>query len=423
MVQTSKVAGIVQIDGTPAERTVRAFGYNATPHDIDGEPVTLSKSLGNATSDPADGSYTIDLLAGYGQEVFVVAFDDYGMAFAGNFVLEVGDRIHPTTPNGYVWETTGSGDLPAEEPTWVVDTEASQLYGTASMIARTFYRPMVHGPVAPEVTDAVIASISGGDLVYEVDINGTMHRVHEFTANGVAEVVGAPVVELLVVGGGGSGGGNNTGGGGGAGGFLRFSGIELPEGANSILIGQGGAGGVTGGEGNNGEDSLAFGYTAIGGGGGGRGGRDVTTPGLDGGSGGGGGSSFGGADSLGGSGSQGNSGGTGIDTFASSDLAAGGGGGAGTSGGSYPDSYGGDGIGDLITGTNRFFAGGGGGAHAANGNVEGGLGGGGRGSDTGNGRRPHSGTPNTGGGGGGMEYRGLASGGGGSGIVIVAYPI
>jgi hypothetical protein len=149
----AKVSGIVQIDGTPAERTVRAFGYNATPHDIDGEPVTLSKSLGNATSDPADGSYTIDLLAGYSSEIFVVAFDDYGAAFNADKPMSVGDRIHPTTPNGHVFETTGAGDLPTEEPTWVVDTETSQLYGTASMIAVPFYRPVVHGPITPEVTE------------------------------------------------------------------------------------------------------------------------------------------------------------------------------------------------------------------------------------------------------------------------------
>ena len=154
MAQTSKVSGIVQIDGTPAQRTVRAFGYNATGHAIDGETVSQSKSLGQSTSDPETGEYTVDLLTGYGGEIFVVAFDDYGDAFTAEQAMAVGDRIHPTTPNGHVWETTGAGTLPVEEPAWVVDTETSQLYGTASMIARPFYRPMVHGPVTPEVVEA-----------------------------------------------------------------------------------------------------------------------------------------------------------------------------------------------------------------------------------------------------------------------------
>jgi len=150
--QASKVSGTVQIDGTPAKRTVRAFGYDPTTHDLNATTVNLSKSLGHATSDPDTGEYTIDLLAGYDKRVFVVAFDDYGADFTADMAVAVGDRIHPTTPNGHVFECTGVGTLPETEPTWVVDTETSQLYGTASMIARPFYRPMVHGPIMPEVT-------------------------------------------------------------------------------------------------------------------------------------------------------------------------------------------------------------------------------------------------------------------------------
>jgi len=159
--QSSKVSGIVQIDGSPAQRTVRAFGYNPTVHDLNATTVNLSKSLGHSTSDPDTGDYTIDLLAGYGQEIFVVAFDDYGAPFTPAATLAVGNRIHPTTPNGHVWECIGAGALPADEPTWVVDTETSQLYGTASMIARPFYRPMVHGPIMPEVSgiEAVITTL------------------------------------------------------------------------------------------------------------------------------------------------------------------------------------------------------------------------------------------------------------------------
>lgn len=153
--QTSKVSGVVQVDGAPAQRTVRAFGYNPTPHSLDGETVNLSKSLGHATSDPSTGEYTIDLLAGYGKRIFVVAFDDYGDDFTADMAVAVGDRVHPTTPNGHVWECTSAGTLPSEEPTWIIDTEAAQLYGTASMIARPFYRPMVHGPVTPEITQGI----------------------------------------------------------------------------------------------------------------------------------------------------------------------------------------------------------------------------------------------------------------------------
>jgi hypothetical protein len=196
--QNSKVSGIVQIDGTPAKRTVRAFGYDPTTHDLDGSTVNLSKSLGHSTSDPETGDYTIDLLAGYGQEIFVVAFDDYGAPFTPEATLAAGNRIHPTTPNGHVWETTGAGTLPADEPTWVVDTETSQLYGTASMIAWPFYRPMVHGPIMPEVTvpegpalPTVIGEASNGGF-YAGDITDGGNWYKLIVADIEADAYGLP---------------------------------------------------------------------------------------------------------------------------------------------------------------------------------------------------------------------------------------
>lgn len=93
--QSSKVSGVVQIDGTPAQRTVRAFSYDPTLHDIDGANVDLSKSLGHAVSDPETGDYTIDLLGGYDKRIFVVAFDDYGDDFTPDMTVAAGDRVHP----------------------------------------------------------------------------------------------------------------------------------------------------------------------------------------------------------------------------------------------------------------------------------------------------------------------------------------
>ena len=150
-VATSRVAGVVQIDGDPAGRLVRAFTYNSETMTLLNREVRSSRPLGEVNSDPETGAYELTIESGYSEEIFVIAFDDYGKAFTPNLTVSVGHRIHPTTPNGYIWECTGSGTLPSEEPTWVIDTETAQLYGTASMIARPFYRPVVHGPVNPEV--------------------------------------------------------------------------------------------------------------------------------------------------------------------------------------------------------------------------------------------------------------------------------
>lgn len=149
--QASKVEGVIEISGVPVDRVVRAFSYSSSVHDLDGDLVNVSKSLGHAKSDPITGKYTIDLHSGYSKEVFVVTFDEYGSQFVPNLSLAVGDRVHPATPNGHVYECDGAGTLPATEPVWGTDIQVSQVHGTASLIARPFYRPMVHGPVTPEI--------------------------------------------------------------------------------------------------------------------------------------------------------------------------------------------------------------------------------------------------------------------------------
>jgi len=149
----TRVSGIINIDGAPAARTVRAFGYNPEAHEISGQPVDLSKTLGQATSAPETGEYTINLLGDYSAEVFVVAFDAYGIDFFGGLLMVLGERVHPTTPNGFVYECTAGGQLPESEPaSWSTDEGSAENYGgTVSLIAVPFYRPMVHGPVFPEL--------------------------------------------------------------------------------------------------------------------------------------------------------------------------------------------------------------------------------------------------------------------------------
>ena len=149
----TEISGTVEIDGNPVARTVRAFSYERESYSVDGLIVDLSLSLGHARSDPVTGAYSIALERGYTEPVFVVAFDDYGGPFTPGASVTTGQRIHPTTPNGYVYEITSDGQAPAEEPAWPTDTGNSHTLGTATMQARPFYRPMVHGPITP-VTSA-----------------------------------------------------------------------------------------------------------------------------------------------------------------------------------------------------------------------------------------------------------------------------
>lgn len=250
--------------------------------------------------------------------------------------------------------------------------------------------------------------------------NGS-YTVHTFTSDGTFEVTEQIDANFLIVAGGGAGGNSDgyAAGGGGAGGVIETNSILSP-GTYTISVGNGGVLPANPTAPANGENSSAFGFTAIGGGGGG-----VLNTTLEpdegvapntGGSGGGGGAqietrTFDGA--LGTAG-QGNPGGNG--RFSNTDTAeqsGGGGGGASTAGGNGTISLagdGGDGIQSFISGTGTYYAGGGGGGrrNTVVGVGDGGLGGGGNGDGS-------NALPNTGGGG------GAGSGSGGSGIVIVSY--
>lgn len=239
-------------------------------------------------------------------------------------------------------------------------------------------------------------------------------------------ITGATQGVYLVIGGGGGGGTSvfASGAGGGAGGVLTGTFYANVSTSYSVVVGSGGAAGVSG------VNSSAFGVTAIGGG---YGGGNVNPPSGDF-SGGSGGSGGGGATTTNqgaGTTGQGFSGGAGrTDPFY-----GGGGGGAGAVGSSQ---NGGIGIQSSITGTATYYAGGGGGGGSNESGGQsgqlpgpGGSGGGGYGGyggPDGSGSVSTNGVAGTaglgGGGGGGArvgQYGSTSGGAGGSGVVIAAY--
>lgn len=267
-------------------------------------------------------------------------------------------------------------------------------------------------------------------------------------------------LDFLTVAGGGGGGGVyfifTGGGGGGAGGYLTGSQYVTAPGSYTVVVGAGGAGGVssqpntTYTQGFRGNDSAFLSYTATGGGGGvssiGTSGGDGN---LSGGSGGGGSCQVAdGSEVLPGTGIYavtgdysvyGNSGGRGIHPYRIYHYHAGGGGGAGEPGADavYTQGAGRGGNGRTWIDGVTYAGGGGGGMMYGDSNTsptfvqaQGGTGGGGAGyvdlpgADS---MLPAtSGQANTGGGGGGgpvdlVAPTDLGGGNGGSGIVIIAY--
>ena len=257
-----------------------------------------------------------------------------------------------------------------------------------------------------------------------------VYKVHSFLSSGTFTIPTGytATIDALIVAGGGGGGHGYNGGGGGAGGMLQLASQILSEGAKTVTVGNGGAGGdasgsydgtsMNWGTGSNGGNSSITGLTvAIGGGGGANNGRHNTGDAANGGSGGGGGSASQ-SDHGSGTSGQGNGGGG-----SGGAEGAGGGGGAGEAGGTDGLRTGGDGLAnDWRTGSNVTYAGGGsGGEDSCRSDVAGGDGGGGTG--IGCGSTGGNATANTGGGGGGAGESGSSSdgGNGGSGIVVIRY--
>lgn len=271
---------------------------------------------------------------------------------------------------------------------------------------------------------------TGGNAVYDINVDGTAYRVHVFTSNGTFTATRRGEIEYLMVGGGGAGSGNfyDDGGGGGAGGLIEGTTTITPQ-NYSIDIGNGGNW-----PSNSGGNTTAFGLTALGGGGGG-GHRWSGNPGGSGG----GGTGYYGTDGrtyAGGaatqpssaSGGYGNPGGGWDINEAGGSVyypQSSGGGGAGGPGfrpvNNSEPGHGGPGKLTTIAGAPYYYAGGGAGVRSG----RGGIGGGAHASYGRGGAPARPGAENTGGGGGGGRASGDSGSpsNGGKGIVIIRYPL
>lgn len=282
----------------------------------------------------------------------------------------------------------------------------------------------------PSLSNVTITNISASGGFIET-IGG--YRYHTFFDTGSANFTvssGSGSAEYLVV----AGGGGGASGGGGAGGLLTGT-ISLSAQTYGIVVGEGGrghfcaSGAVVGANGNN---SSAFGLTAIGGGGGAAIG-DVGNPtglgngrGVNGGSGGGAGA-YNTSGTSGGTGTSGQGNNGGSQPGGNSPFPGGGGGGAGSVGGNALNSttpgVGGSGL--KVFGS-WYAAGGAGGLYGAapSSRIRGGSGIGGDANYNTVGFQggTSSGYNGTGSGGGG-SYTAGHGGAGGSGVVIVRYAI
>lgn len=84
-----------------------------------------------------------------GGQVFAVGFDDYGIKYQAGLSVTEGQRIRPSTMQGWLYLITENGQLPAIEPEWwpAQGENAPRPLGTARAQAVRYYRPQALGPI------------------------------------------------------------------------------------------------------------------------------------------------------------------------------------------------------------------------------------------------------------------------------------
>lgn len=134
--QLAHIAGTVSIDGTGKEREVIVISDDPAGRQVLGEGMSAS-----------DGTFDIQY-EDWGGAVIALALDNYGGDWTAETALATGTIIHPTVPNGYVYEVTSAGTTGTEEPTWSISSAVND--GSVTYSPKPFYRPIASGPLQGE---------------------------------------------------------------------------------------------------------------------------------------------------------------------------------------------------------------------------------------------------------------------------------
>ncbi len=127
--------GQVLVADQPAQRIVTATALDADP------PYLLARTV----SDPATGQFTLEW-SGYNGQILITAIDDYGVPYVQGEARGVGERLHPSSYNGYTYEVSSTGVLGAE-PAWPTTPGAVVISGSVTLVAVPYYRPVTEGPI------------------------------------------------------------------------------------------------------------------------------------------------------------------------------------------------------------------------------------------------------------------------------------
>ncbi|OWP50274.1 hypothetical protein [Pseudomonas nitroreducens] len=84
---------------------------------------------------------------------YALGMDDWGVLFEPGLAVTKGQRVRPSQFEGWLYEITEAGNLPATEPAWwpIQGENPSRQIGTARALAVRYYQPLGHGPFPVEM--------------------------------------------------------------------------------------------------------------------------------------------------------------------------------------------------------------------------------------------------------------------------------
>lgn len=159
------IAGTVSIDSEGYARDVVVISDDPAGRKVLGEGVSAN-----------DGSFDIQY-EDWGGAVIALAIDKYGADWEAENAIAVGTFVHPSTPNGYVYEATNGGTTGTTEPTWSINGSVND--GSVIWNPKPFYRPIASGPIQGEV----LQQADPLDLTYAKILSASSESVIAIDAN------------------------------------------------------------------------------------------------------------------------------------------------------------------------------------------------------------------------------------------------
>ena len=114
--------------------------------------------LNTGFSDPVTGAYTINVTPWAG-EVMAYAVQDYGKKWESEKALQVGDVVHGTIDQGYVFKVSQAGTTGTTEPVWPSATTVVT-DGTVKYDSEILLQPVINGYVSTDADNTSLPPVS-----------------------------------------------------------------------------------------------------------------------------------------------------------------------------------------------------------------------------------------------------------------------